>query len=390
MPGKSLLRSSFLGLIAIIFLFAGCDDPSTVGMGLVESQAGDPEVSTLSATLSNSDGLADMTGGTQQSGAFRALFGQVDDPVAGPYSMTGVMDFVPGSDVDTAFKVTSVEFAELLLNLDYVYGDTTLDLTLNVYEVDQAWDAGNARADTFIVARSLVTTVTFTPEPGMIRIELPTEWVNDHDADLRSDSFADEFHGFSFQVSDGNAIGGIHLSSSELRASSVPGDTVGFPLSKVLSTSSLQDGPQNSDLFVLRDGAAEAASLNIPIDPDLFGQAAIHRSILRLDVDDLTGLYPVGFNRPGLAEVGLRAVAEDNETRLDVLEVAVTEDGPLSFESDALANILQSANLGNSGLDRFELYIPNESSTVDFVAIRSGTPQNMGPRAIITFTPLNR
>jgi len=141
---------------------------------------------------------------------------------------------------------------------------------------------------------------------------------------------------------------------------------------------------------VLRDGAAEAASLNIPIDPDLFGQAAIHRSILRLDVDDLTGLYPVGFNRPGLAEVGLRAVAEDNETRLDVLEVAVTEDGPLSFESDALANILQSANLGNSGLDRFELYIPNESSTVDFVAIRSGTPQNMGPRAIITFTPLNR
>ena len=388
MPSFLKSKTLFSGFLVICFALSACDDPSTVGIGLVEAQAGDPESQTIAATLTDETGLADMTGGTTSAGALRALFGKVDDPVAGEFSMTGYMDFTPSSDIGSAFRATNVEYAALMLDLDYVYGDTTSFITVDIMEIDQAWDATGTRADTIVVARTLVGSHSFVPEPGIIEIPLPSDWVSENDTVLRSEDFTNDFHGFSLVVTQGNAIAGAHFSDTELKVSSVPGDTVSFPMSKVLSSSVTASEPSSSNRLIVRDGSSSAPSFRWAIGASDLGQAAIHRAIVRFNVEDVSGLYPTGFNRPGLSQVGLRAVAVDDETRLNILVSTVT-DGLLSFESDALANIIQSANLGDSGLDRFELYIPDESSTVDFLTLIASSPLTAAPRAVITLTPVN-
>lgn len=376
-------------LLVTAALLSACDDPSEIGMSLVDSQAGEAEVTTLGASAIDDFGMGDITGGTASSGALRALSGTVEDPVIGSFSMTGYLDFVPSNDVDDAFRSGSIDFAELVLNIDYVYGDTTSLITLDLFEIDQSWSSTNARADTFFSAGNKVTSFTFMPVASMVHIPLPSGWTSSNDSRLRSTSFVDDFHGFAVRASSGNAVIGIHFAETAIRASSVPGDTVSFSLSKVMSSSTEQNSGSVRDYHILRDGAASAISIQFPFDADEFGQAAIHRVIMRLNSVNLDSLYPAGFKRGSVSLVGLRAVAIDELTRLTVREVTLAEDGSLTFDGDVLTNIVQSANLGDSGLDRFELFFAAESSTVDFIAFRTGLPESEGPRTIITYTPLN-
>ena len=377
--------------VAAVFLISisACDDPSSIGLELVDPQSGATEVLAVGSTQVESSGLADITGGTNTEGAYRSLFGKVNDPVAGSFFMIGYMDFLSSTNVGSAFRAAPVTFADLELNVDYVYGDTTQPVTFNVYEVDQSWNSSNVRSDTFLVAQTLVTTATLMPTTKTVHVELPQSWINQNDTLLRSTSFVDDFHGFALQATQGNAVLGIHFSGSSLRAMSVPGDTVNFSMSKVLSASSFQDNTANTQFITLRDGAAETLSIKFPLEPSEFGEAAIHRSIIRFNSADVDALYGPEFKRPGVIRVGLRAVAIDNATRLNVVTADVKLDGSLSFDSETLTNILQSENLGNSGLDRFELYFPIESSSVDILAFKRGLPSEQGPRAIITFTSIN-
>jgi len=383
------IRQRNVVLLALLLLLPACDDPTQIGIDLVDAQAGDTEVVTLPPSLHELSGVGDITGGTNTSGAFRALFGKVADPVAGNFSMEGYIDFVNSNNVSASFTGSPVTLADLELNVDYVYGDTTSQLTVDVYEIDEAWESTDARADTFVVARTLVTSTTLHPTKGTIHIDLPSAWVSSKDAVFRSGAFLDEFHGFAFKVSQGNAVLGVHYSESSIRASSVPGDTVNFSMSKTLSASSFLNGSQNQSYYALRDGAAETLALRFAIDNEQFGQASVHRAIIRLNTEDVSALYPAGFVRTGISSVGLRAVAIDGVTTLNVGTVDIFENGVISFDSVTLSNIIQSANLGNSGLDRFEIYFPVELSTVEMLALKKGLPATFGPRAVITYTSLN-
>jgi hypothetical protein len=384
------LRFKRLCVVAVCFIsISACDDPSSIGLELVDPQSGATEVRAVGSTLAESSGIADITGGTTTEGAFRSLFGKVNDPVAGSFFMIGYVDFISSTNVTSAFRAAPVTFADLEFNIDYVYGDTTQPLTFNLYEVDQAWNSSDVRSDTFLVAQTLVTTATLMPASKTIHVPLPQSWVNQHDTALRSTTFVDDFHGFALQATQGDAVLGVHYSGSSIRASSVPGDTVNFSMSKVLSASSFRDDTANTEFITLRDGAAETLSVKFPLEPSEFGEVAIHRTIIRLNSADVSGLYGPQFKRPGVIRVGLRAVAVDNQTRLNVVTADVNFDGSLSFDSATLTNILQSENLGDSGLDRFELYFPRESSTVDVLAFKRGLPSELGPRAIITFTSIN-
>jgi hypothetical protein len=382
-------QQHYVVLLALLLLLPACDDPSQIGIDLVDAQAGDTEVVTLPPSQLEFTGAADITGGTNTSSAFRSLFGKVSDPVAGDFAMEGYMDFVGSANVSSAFSASPISFADLELNLDYVYGDTTAEISVDIYDIEEAWSSSDARADAFLVARSLVTSASLEPTEGLIRIPLPEAWIASKDAVLRSGTFVDDFHGLAFKVSQGNTVLGVHFSGSSIRASSVPGDTVNFSMSKTLSASSFLNGSQNPAYHTLRDGAAETLSLKFPIEDQQFGSASIHRVIIRLNTEDVSDLYPSGFKRSGITRVGIRAVATDNETRLNVGTMDILEDGIVTFDSATLSNVVQSANLGNSGLDHFEIYFPAELSTVEMLAFKKGLPATFGPRAVITYTSLN-
>lgn len=376
-------------LLGLLLVVSACDDPSQIGLDLVDSQSGETSVTTLATSYAAVDGTADITSGTSTAGAFRALFGQVADPVAGSYNMTGFVDFISSSNVSSAFRAGTVSFADLEFNIDYVYGDTTQPVMISVYEIDADWPLVDARSDTSLSASSLITTASINPTKSVVNIPLPTSWVTANNSILKSTTFSDVFNGFALKATQGGAVLGVHFSGSSMRASSVPGDTVNFSVSKVLSSSASLPGQSASNVHILRDGATKSFSMRFPIKTGEFSQSAIHRVVMRLNTEDVSSLYPAGFSRPGVTRVGLRAVALDNVTRLNVATADVQADGTITFDASALSNIVQSANLANSELDRFELYFPKESSSVDFLAIKKGLPATFGPRTVITYTPIN-
>lgn len=389
MTNHFLFRHRLVVLLLSFIVLSGCDDPSQIGLDLVDSQAGETEVETIPASFIGPSDFGDLSGGTTTAGSFRALFGKVVDPVAGSFSMTGYVDFVNSTNVNSAFRAAPVAFADLEFNIDYAHGDTLTAVSVDLFEIGSDWVPNNARSDTFLVAQTLVTRAIVNPKKGKFRIPLPSSWVTSHDSALRSANFVDEFHGFALRATAGNAIIGVHFSGSSMRASSVPGDTVSFSMSKVLSVSSFVNGSENQTLATLRDGAAETLALRFPIENTDFGQAAFHRVIVRLNVENVNSLYPANFAHKAPTRVGLRAVAIDNSTRLDLVVADISPEGTVTFDSSILANVVQSSNLGNSGLDRFELYFPVESSTVGIVAFKKGLPATFGPRAVITYTSLN-
>lgn len=83
-------------LVCLLPMF-GCDDPSNVGQGLLDAQAGETRIIPLSPGEVSAGDRSDLTGGNSASGAVRALVGVVDDPVIGTMRSTGFVDFVPSS-----------------------------------------------------------------------------------------------------------------------------------------------------------------------------------------------------------------------------------------------------------------------------------------------------
>ncbi len=380
------LTSVFVSAILLL----GCDDPTDVGRSLVDAQAGETSVTTLNASTLESNSIGDITGGNAASGAVRVLAGVVQDPVAGRIESTGFMDFVPSSQFESTFLNNTVDFAELQLSIDYVYGDSTLPVTFELLAVSHDWTSTFTRADTTILTGDPILVTTIPSIEGKHTVEFPQEWIASNDALLRSSTFVDDFHGFALRQVSGNAILGARFSESIIRASSAPGDTVSFSLSKVISTAAEPDAPTSSDHVLLRDGSAKGLDLRFSFEGESFPEAMIHRVLMRFNTIDLSNQYPETFARPEVTLVGLRAVSEDGGSRLDIAEVIINADGSFAFDNTSLTNVVQTANLGKSVLDRFELYLPVTQSGVGYLAIEKDlTHSENYPRALVTLTPIN-
>lgn len=380
------IRSAiYLGLLTV-FLSACGDDPSNVGIGLVDSQAGSATVVTLSAASFDGSGPGDVTGGDATGGSTRFLFGSVTDPLLGPLSPSGFADFVPSVDVDDDFRAGTVSYVDLELAISYVYGDTTTSLTIDVHDMDANWDALTRRADTSLVAGAFVTSVVVDPAATTVRIPLPPEWIAAHAAALASTSFQDTFHGFRLSSSQGNAVLGSGLTGSALRASVAPGDTVDFPMSKMLTTippTTVANPPGNTVAIMDTGFSTPSIRFDLPVN------VAVHQAIVRAETSDIEWPAVPGFERPAFTTIGLRAVSTSDNVRLPLMTTQVGADGEIVFEDPVIGDVLQQAALGLSAFDAFELYIPTSVSTLGYHLIKSGAPLDGGPRLIITYTPLD-
>lgn len=374
-----------LFLILATILSTGCsDDPSNVGIGLVDAQAGDALVETFDAVTFAADGPADVTGGDITSGATRALAGRVDDPAIGAFSATGYVDFVPSGTFPASFTSGTVSYVDLLLDIDYVHGDTTANLDMDLSDIASAWTSIGRRADTTLTAGAPIQSFEVNPTAQTVRIVLSEEWVAANNAVLRSATFQDAFHGFRIRGLSGNAVVGFNLVNSRMRASAVVGDTVSFAMSKVLTTIPAAPAGGPAGAVVLQDAGRHTVTLEFP---DL-SSMAVHQAVVRARLHSVAQ-DPPGFSRPVTPAIGLRAVTADNAVRLPLLTVQAGEDGTVVFEDPIITRIMQQAVLGLSEFDRFELYIPTGSSTVGSLSLTGGPSIGGGPSLIITHTPLD-
>jgi hypothetical protein len=375
-----------LCLILATILSTGCsDDPSNVGIGLVDVQAGDALVETYNAVAFAADGPADITGGDITTGATRVLAGLVNDPRIGSFSAHGYVDFVPSGTFPASFTSGTVSYVDLLFDVDYAHGDTTAALTMDVSEIATSWASLGRRADTTLTVGSPIQFFEVNPAAQTVRVVMSPDWVAENDALLRSSTFQDDFHGFRLRGLSGNTVLGFNLVNSRMRASAVAGDTVLYAMSKVLTTMPSDPSGGPGATVVLQDAGRHTVTLKFPE----LSSMAVHQAVVRAQVSPPPAADPEGFARPVTPVVGLRAVTADNTVRLPLLTVQVAADGAVQFEDPVIARILQQAILGLSEFDRFELYIPTGSSSVGSVSLKTGPASGGGPGLTVTHTPLD-
>ncbi len=357
-----------------------------MGQGLLDAQSGETSVLSLAPSALIESDRADATGGNAASGAIRALTGQVDDPVIGSITSRGFIDFVPASQFESSFFNGSVSWAELSLNLDYSYGDTTSMVAFDLYSVPSDWLSSEIEADSDISIGTRIASYEIQATSGSVSLPLPAAWVDANDTTLRNSDFSDVFHGFSLVPTGGNAIVGFRFSESQLRVSATPGDTVSFAMSKVASLTDIPPAPNGN--ILLSDGSSSGMDVQFPIRGGSFDESLVHRVILNLRATNLDASYPTGFNRPLPTVLGMDAVSAEGDTRLEIAEVSINAAGEFVIDNTTLTNVFQSANLGKSVLDRFELYFPPEQSGIGFFVFPT-VSGDTSIEALITATPIN-
>ncbi len=379
-------RPSFFFVFLTLSVAACTDKPSDVGIGLVDSQAGAPQEISQEASLFASRSSADVTGGEAASGAIRALAGRVEDPSLGTIDVTGYIDFVQLTALSTTFKTSTVTFAELSLVSDYVYGDTLSPLSLRLTDLSDEWRAIGVPADTTIAVGTVASESTFLPVSDTLKFQFSPSWIDRNAPQLQSDDPINAFHGFQIDYVDGNAVVGFGLPGSIMRVA-VPGDTVSFQVTRVLSTITRDEPSVPNGFLLLQDGTRARADLTFDFDSGQLQANAIHRSIISINTGNPNLITPVGFVRPMLSTLSLAAVTSDVGVGLTLSTASIGEDGRFVFDNNVLNTVVQNVVLGKGSFQRFEVFAPVAESTLDVLFIHD-IPGGEGPHAMFTVTAI--
>jgi len=393
-PGRPPILSARLltGLICIGTLL-GCDSsPNNLGSDLVGNDGGRPEAITLETSVFETDPDADITGGSGTIGVSRALAGIVDDPALGMISSEGHIDFAPTTVTSDAFLTSTASFADVLLDLDYVYGDTLGTITLQISDITDDWNPTGARADTTLTIGDPIMEIEVSATTQLVRFELPAEWIAENDEALRSSTFIDDFHGFQIAALSGNAIVGFHYESSSMRIA-VPGDTARFAMSKVVSTVHSENVPDSpAGAIVLQDGARARIAVDFDLSDEELVNNFVHRSIFRIARSDAELLTPTGFHRPELTSLSLSLVTGEDKLRIQVATGTVGETGFISFENTLLTNAIRNLLRAAGGTQfedaSFEVSVPIDSGGLGVLLLEDATG-TVPPEAVLTVTKTN-
>ncbi|NNE69465.1 MAG: hypothetical protein HKN29_03770 [Rhodothermales bacterium] len=348
-------------LALLIVALAACDDPSPVGIDLVDEQSGTPYVLEVPSSQPESSAVLEATGN-----AARALFGTVDDPLLGRTETRGYVDFVAPTVLTQNFENTPIEAASLLLLTDYVYGDSVSEITVSLRSVDLEWSGTGATSDTTIFVGDVVTESLQRPQSGVFEIPLPQDWVAQWDTTMRGTTFADAFHGFELSTTTSSAVIGTQVLGSSIRAIAA-GDTSFFSAGRSLTRVIDPTGPSAVPAgYVLQDGQGLAAAFR----PQL-GQrptAVLNRGIVRIPADtSLSVDTPHAFARPPIETLQLDWISLDG-TRT-AIAAAVRGSTHFEFESIQLHDSLSVFLQGGGGLDRLQVRVPDQENTLSVILL---------------------
>lgn len=344
-----------LALLAGLFL-AACEDPSNVGEGLIGPQSGIPltdqyPVNDLRpATVIQPDNLAP-----------RVLAGQVDDPSLGTYTVQGYLDVT--AVTSAGFRAQPLERVEIHLTPTYVYGDTTSQVTLAIRDVLEAWDQAGLSTDTSFSVGPVIREFTFQPTDSLVIVELPSDWVSEHDEIIRDVNFGELYHGFRLDPVSGNAVVGFGPNSTGLFAVT-PEDSTASPAGtsyQHVARSSPAAPPP--DRFLIQAGNGPGLAFSIHLSDIDLGERAVNRASIEFWADTVTvhQELPPHFVRPTLDALDLFGINQSGNATL-IGRSSLDDDGRLVFDSPSVAGALERQLLGAVTFDHYELRIPDPNT----------------------------
>ncbi len=400
-------RPALLGLALAAPLFLGaCQDPSGVGIGLVDEDGGIP-----GGIVVAMDSVVLGTSGEPETGGFgtpgsalqpqsRMLVGRVDDPLTGVAEAVAYFDVRAPAALPSGFRERTITSATIRLTRSYLFGDTTATVSLALSEVADNWSPTGLPADTGFVTGPPLVIQSVVAADTLLEIPLPPAWVVANDLDLRSDSSATAIDGFQLRLEGAPALPGVILGLQTSDATNVlsslrlttSSDTVDFPVYEVF-TSLTRTGVASPppDRLLLRSGLNE--TLRLHFDVTSLDTVAVAGAALQLDVDRSLTDTP-GFTRPVPSELALLGVREDS-TRVLLARARLADDEEtFTFTSATLSAAIQRAVLGDPEFIRFEAGTPSTPLSLDVLPLIVGPPpltpaEDRRPRLVVTAIATN-
>lgn len=311
-------------LCGIVLAVTSCSDPAGVGANLGDTPVNndDVEVRSIPAdsiyTVENISitglQLSPTTETGQSSRNWRFLFGAVNDPLSGPITAEGYVDFSGTTQRDSAFSAASSEDlnAELRLQTSYAHGDTASTLDVQIYDLAAEAEMDGAPADTTFEAEpTAIDSYQKSPTDSLLRFPLPQSWIEKHQ-EVFQDSleFGDAFNGLKLSASSGEeVVVGVEHASATLRLTTSE-DTVDFRSLKSfthLDRKSQATVPDGRTLLL--DGVGQRLGVQWDFDQSLFTDTLrnvpLNRANLRVPIDTAKMKEEVpsaNFARPSVAK----------------------------------------------------------------------------------------
>ena len=361
-------------------VLSACQDPAGVGLGLIDEEQLDPSVRTvaLSGLGTTPDttiaiGIADGTNTDLLQ--TRVLVGSVVDPTYGDARARAYVDVIQAANLPSDATAEDVTAAWLVLTQNYVYGDTTTTLPLELRPITETWfaDTDYARDRTLSTGDVLATTEVSVAD-SLRQFDLPASWVAANAATLVGDGFLDAFEGFAIDIpadyvpAPGAVYGFSTFASTGSGLRVVVGeDTLVYPLSEVFSsvTSGTASTPPSTALPVRNNSGL---AVGFEVDFSTIGASALARARLRLPLDESFAAEGP-FVRPIPARSVLYGINDDGRVALaEVLYV----DGELSVTNTSILTPLVQRILldPSTGFDRYEVLPSSGTTSLDILPIR--------------------
>lgn len=317
---------------ALLFSLAGCDDSSTVGLGVGSDSLSGGEPETVNAFPSvfeaESDTDAPITSSvTSTNSGYRFLSGSVTDPVVGTITTRGHIDF---GQPATASSVASILSVDLILEPEYRYGSTTDQQTITVHDAVDEIISGLPSDTTALGVGAEITSASFTSSDTLVTVPLPDTWVTTNGPTLLNASDDTEngydatFNGVVLVPESGNHVMGFDRAGSRLRVIAElddgEQDTLDYIGSKsftYIERTGTPNVPATSELLV--DGVGTRLATTIDFNDALFeelGPVPVNRAEFVIPVDSaaLSATQPVDFTRPEAGALLLRGELPDART----------------------------------------------------------------------------
>ena len=361
-------------VLLLLLLIAACTDSvSNVGVDLLGSEFG-PDARSIEITEFETSGLQDYTGGLP-----RVLAGRVNDPLAGMIDASGYVGFSGGF---TAGDTSSIISAELVLSRSYLYGDTSDVLTLDIFNMAEAWDPTGLQADTVLLSGDWVTSATFAAADTQVTASLPAAWIDAYSSVVKSADVDSLFHGFKLTASQGNAVAGYRVSNSGLRFTTTTGTTF-FDLARTFTGIQRSNDPVLPEKKILfQDGAGPVIKLNLELAG--YEDMPINGAVVTVPADTVEGtMAPPGFLRPQIQELQLVAVPEDTSQPATFLAQATLDAGVYRFLSVDLTTYLQRVLVGTESFAYLEIRAPVPDNSLDVALLHHDAASSMAPEAQI-------
>ena len=397
----------------LLLALAACQDPTGVGIGLIDDDASAPATTPLDATAFAIRSVGTTTAGFAETGSpaqSRVLVGSVLDPIYGDASAVAYLDAnLPAAGRPRNFQDSTITAVALRLRLDtyttvdddtlfYVYGDPAAALPIEVREVTASWSPIDLDVDATLATGAVIATGTVLPTDTTYTLNLDPAWVAANASTIRSEEFLTAFEGLEVRVPDGSLPGvvrGFSAQASDLLVATAA-DTLSFPINEVLTSLQQGDAAVSESILALRGGRAEALAFDV--DFASIGARPLARAQLRFPLDR-TQTGGTDFVRPLARRALLVGVSQDTLRSL-LANIDITEDGEASTFVRAASNqglqsgftsVIQDVLIGSRSFDHFEILLRSDITSANPVSldvlpivVTPPASEMEGPRFLLT------